>query len=64
MEYTSCYYRILQYTVISEDGTRTVHRPTFRKEATNLEAERASYKHCTVVKLSLFMNQSRMGTKN
>lgn len=41
MEYTSCYYRILQYTVISEDGTRTVHRPTFQKETTNLEAERA-----------------------
>lgn len=41
MEYTSCYYRILQYTVISEDGTRTVHRPTFRKGVTNLEAERA-----------------------
>ena len=40
MEYPRCYYRILQYTVVSEDGTKKVHRPTFRKEATNLEAER------------------------
>lgn len=41
MDELGCYYRILQYTVISEDGIREVHRPTFRKEATNLEAERA-----------------------
>lgn len=40
MEYPRCYYRILQYTVVSEDGTRTVHRPNFRKEVINLEAER------------------------
>lgn len=40
MEYPRCYYRILQYTVVSEDGVKKVHCPTFRKECTNLEAER------------------------
>ena len=41
MELPRCYYRIYQWKVIRPDAAPEVHVPTFCKECTNLEAERA-----------------------